>query len=112
MIGIVFILRAHLFTYSCLLKKYPWEKPRWILKIVLYTIFPFATVASVVYFLTILIFFITLGNFHNFEEVENLTLPTIIALLSPLTFKPSYDYFKKQFESRIGMQENEYTQMK
>ena len=42
--------------------------------------------------MTILIFILTIGNFHDFQTVENLTLPIVIGLLSIFVFKPSRNY--------------------
>lgn len=50
---------------------------------------------SIAYFLTILIFILTLGNFHDFQAVENLTLPIVIGLLSIFVFKPSRNYVRE-----------------
>ena len=47
-----------------------------------YICFTLASGFSIAYFLTILIFILTLGNFHDFQAVENLTLPIVIGLLS------------------------------
>ena len=51
---------------------------------------------SVAYFLIIFLFILTLGNFHDFQAIENLTLPIIIALLSLFVFKPFIKYAKSQ----------------
>ena len=50
---------------------------------------------SLGYFLIILIFILTLGNFHDFQAVQNLTLPIIIALLSFFVLKPIFKGIKK-----------------
>ena len=53
---------------------------------------------SIVYFTTILILIVTLGNFHDFQAIQNLTLPIIIGLLSIFAFKPFYKYVKASVE--------------
>lgn len=60
--------------------------------------FTWASTVSIAYFLIILIFIITLGNFHDFQAVENLTIPIIIALLTLFVFKPSYNFLKTNLE--------------
>ena len=49
---------------------------------------------SVAYFLIILIYILTLGNFHDFQAVQNLTLPIIIGLLSFFVLKPFFENIK------------------
>ena len=50
---------------------------------------------SIGYFITMLIFILTLGNFKDFQAVQNLTLPIIIGLLSVFLFKPLFARIKK-----------------
>ena len=66
-------------------------KYRWI-------VFTLASGISIAYFLTIIILIVTLGNFHDFQALENLTLPIIIGLLSIFVFKPFYKYVKTSVE--------------
>ena len=58
------------------------------------TIFVTATGISIAYFLIIFLFILTLGNFHDFQAIENLTLPIIIGLLSLFVIKPAIKYVK------------------
>ena len=58
--------------------------------------FTLASGILIAYFLTILILLILiLGNFHDFQAVENLILPIVIGLLSIFVFKPSCNYVHK-----------------
>ena len=61
-------------------------------------IFALASGISIAYFITILILIVTLGNFHDFQAIQNLTLPIIIGLLSIFVFKPFYKYVKANVE--------------
>ena len=54
---------------------------------------------AIVYYLIIVIFLITLGSFHNFQAVENLTIPIIFSLLSLVELKPVYKHFFTKSES-------------
>ena len=60
-----------------------------------YVVFTQLSGISLGYFLIILIFILTLGNFHDFQAVQNLTLPIIIALLSFFVLKPIFKSIKK-----------------
>ena len=53
-----------------------------------------ATGISIAYFLIIFLFILTLGNFHDFKAIENLTIPIIIGLLSLFVIKPAIKYVK------------------
>ena len=53
---------------------------------------------SIAYFLTILLFILTLGNFHDFQAVENLTVPIIIGLLFLFVLKPLFKYGKRRMK--------------
>ena len=55
-----------------------------------------ATGISIAYFLIIFLFILTLGNFHDFQAIENLTLPIIIGLLSLFVIKPGIKYAKAE----------------
>ena len=52
-------------------------------------LFTFASGLSITYFLTILILILTLGNLHDFQGVELLTLSVFLGLLSIFLLKPS-----------------------
>lgn len=60
--------------------------------------FTFASGLSITYFLTVLILIITLGNLHDFQGMENLTLSLFIALLSLFLLKPSLVHIKSFLE--------------
>ena len=62
----------------------------------LHVFFTLLSGMSLAYFLTILIVILTLGNFHDFQAVQNLTLPIIIGLLSIFVFKPLFGIIKKR----------------
>ena len=101
-----FILCVYLLIYSGLFyliffcATYPEERSKCKEFIIRssYATFALGSGLSIAYFLIILIFVITLGNFHNFQAVENLTLPIIIALITVFVFKPSYKFIKTSFE--------------
>lgn len=101
-----FILCVYLLTYSTLfyilflLEDYDQEKSKCKELMIRssYATFALGSGLSIAYFLIILIFVITLGNFHNFQAVENLTLPIIIALITLFVFKPSYKFIKTSFK--------------
>ena len=106
MIAASFILCVYLLTYSSffyvilLFEDYV-DKDNKCKEIMIrssYATFALGSGLSIAYFLIILIFVITLGNFHNFHAVENLTLPIIIALITLFVFKPSYKLIKTSFE--------------
>ena len=59
-------------------------------------VFVTATGISVAYFLIIFLFILTLGNFHDFQAIQNLTLPLIIGLLSLFVFKPFIKYARSE----------------
>ena len=69
-----------------------------------YVIFTLASGISVAYFLSILIFILTLGNFHDLQAVQNLTLPIIIGLLSFFVFKP----FLKSIKNSVKIDTTEH----
>ena len=66
-----------------------------------YLLFTLTGGFSIAYSLTILILILTLGNFHDFEAVENLTLPIIIGLLSIFVLKPSSNYVQEAVKSDL-----------
>jgi len=41
-------------------------------------------------------FLITLGNFHDYDEIQRLWLPLLVAIFTYFVFKPTYQYAKKQ----------------
>ena len=55
-----------------------------------------ASGSTLAYFLVIFLFMLTLGNFHDFQAIENLTLPIIIGLLSLFVLKPAIKYVKSE----------------
>ena len=57
--------------------------------------FVYASAISIVYFVLILIAILTLGNFDDFQAVQNLTLPIIIGLLSFFVFQPFFTHIKE-----------------
>ena len=97
-----FILCVYLLVYSSIFyaiflwDDYPEQKNKCkeIMIRISYATFAFGSGLSIAYFLIIVIFVITLGSFHNFQAVENLTLPIIIALITIFIIKPSYKFFK------------------
>ena len=59
-------------------------------------VFVTASGISVAYFLIIFLFILTLGNFYDFQAIQNLTLPLIIGLLSLFVFKPFIKYARSE----------------
>ena len=41
------------------------------------------------------IFFLTLGNFHDFREIQNLLLPLLIVVFTSFVSKPAYNAYTK-----------------
>ena len=66
-----------------------------------YLLFTLTSGFLIAYSLTILILILTLGNFHDFEAVENLTLPIIIGLLSIFVLKPSSNHVQEAVKSDL-----------
>ena len=73
----------------------------------LYLALSLATAASVVYFLVIIIYILTLGNFHDFEAIQNLLLPLVIGFLSLFIFKPVYKQLKARAQHTKDSNNNE-----
>ena len=69
-------------------------------------IFVTASGISIAYFLVIFIFILTLGNFHDFQAIQNLTLPLIIGLLSLFAFKPFTKYAKSGAKNELDLLNN------
>ena len=87
------ILSICIFTYVCVsaykatFMRHMGMKYR--LRTILHLTFTFAGGLSITYFLTILILILTLGNLHDFQGVELLTLSLFLGLLSIFLLKPS-----------------------
>ena len=59
------------------------------------TVLIWTTAATTIYYLLAIIYILTLGNFHDFRDVQNLLLPLLIAVFSVFLGKPAYDVYTK-----------------
>ena len=62
-------------------------------------VFAEASGMSIAYFLIILIFILTLGNFHQFQAVEHLTMPLVLGLFTLFVLKPLIKHIKRRMEN-------------
>ena len=102
LIGILCIFCIYLVSHTlcvtifpCLASKYHLQYTKLERKDCLNLLFVKISGISIGYFITMLIFILTLGNFKDFQAVQNLTLPIIIGLLSAFLFKPFFARIKK-----------------
>ena len=101
LIGASCIFCIYLVSYtSCLYSSHYWVESMEKLSCSdkLHVFFTFLSGMSLGYFLIILIFILTLGNFQDFQGVQNLTLPIIIGLLSFFIFKPLFGIMKNSIK--------------
>ena len=102
LIGVLCIISIYLISYFLCLLALAYLAPKYDMEFLkpsyadwVYIFFTQISGISLGYFLTILIFILTLGNFHDFQAVQNLTLPIIIAVLSFFVLKPIFKGIKK-----------------
>ena len=64
----------------------------------LYSYMLWAVASSVIIFLFVIIYIITLGSFDDFHEFQSITPSILIALLGLFLLKPAYKFTKKKFK--------------
>ena len=64
----------------------------------LYSYMVWAVASSVIIFLFVIIYIITLGSFDDFHEFQSITPSILIALLGLFLLKPAYKFTKKKFK--------------
>ena len=72
----------------------------------LYSYMVWAVASSVIIFLFVIIYIITLGSFDDFEELKNLTPSLLIAVLGIFLLKPGLKLAKKTFKGTSNNEDN------
>lgn len=74
------------------------DKCKNMLNVILYSCMVWAIAFSVIIFLFVINYIITLGGFDDFEELKNLLPSLLIAVLGFLLLKPAYKFVSKRFQ--------------
>ena len=72
----------------------------------LYSYMVWAVASSIIIFLFVIIYIITLGSFDDFEELKNLTPSLLIAVLGVFLLKPALKLAKKTFNNKPNNDDN------
>jgi len=70
-----------------------------------YGMFSCATVFSTLYFLSVIIYILTLGSFNDFEAAHNLVVPVVVGLAGIFVGKPFYSCIQQRFRIKFGNNE-------
>ena len=63
-------------------------------------------VFAIIYFLVAIVYILTLGHFDDFEEIQNLLVPLVIAVFTLFVFKPVHA-FAKEFSTNENEEDNQ-----